>query len=313
MSIKKHSGFTLIEVMIAMAILAVLSILTAQTMRAGIQDRDTVSAEISRESKVADALRIIRNDINSAYHYRDIYVTIMNNAAKPDPKPTPANGQPQIDPTSGQPIPPQTEANNQPVVPGSAEAAATPRPTPAVTTGFVGDSESIYFSSLSNVRTVQDEQTSDQAKIGYFVKSCQAHTGTKTGPAKCLYRAVSPFLDENIDRPGQETVLLEHVEQFKLRYLGPGHDDLEYVDSWKTGKNGDATTKDNFPYAVEVTLATDNKDDKKSQKVVASALIPIRFPNNPPAKKAGAQGGADATTQPNSSFNPNMPPKPPSK
>ena len=300
-------GFTLIEVMIAMAIMAVLAVLTAQTMRAGIQDRENISAIIGRESKVADALRIIRNDVNSAFHYRDIYITVMNNAAKPDATPTPSPGQ--IDPNSGLPVSPPPSPPSPPVNPATAaaEAAATPRPTPPETTGFVGDSESIYFTTLSNTRTIQDSQVSDQAKIGYFVKGCTTHNGTKTFQGKCLYRSISPYLDEEIEKPGEETVLLEHVDQFKLRYLGPGHEDLEYVDGWKTGKNGDANTKENFPYAVEVTLATEDKDDKKGQRVVASALIPIRFPNNPP-KKTAAQTATDATTTQTGSFNQGMPP-----
>lgn len=316
---RKVGGFTLIEVMISMAILAVLAILTTQTMRAGIQDRETISAELSRESKVSDALRIIRNDINAAYHYRDIYVTIMNNAAKPDPKSTPAPGQqqaPQFDPVTGLPLDPaqqqlqqqQQQAQQQAQQQQSQEPAATPRPTPAVTTGFVGDNESLTFTTLSNTRTVQDAPESDQAKIAYYVKSCRARSGTKSVQTKCLFRAVSPYLDENVDQPPTaETVLLEFVDQFKLRYVGATENtELEYLDSWKTGKSGDEKTKENFPYAVEVTLATDNKEDKRNQRVVASALIPIRFPNNAPKKTATPAAGQPGANPPGS-FNPGMP------
>jgi prepilin-type N-terminal cleavage/methylation domain-containing protein len=300
---RAHSGFTLIEVMIAMAILAVISILSAQTMRAGIQDRETVSNEISSDSKVADALRIIRTDINAAYHFRDIFVTIANNAAKPDAAAPPPGGAP-----PGAPPPPPPP----PATTGGAPAP-TPRPTPPEVTGFIGDSESMYFTTLSNIRTLQDSQVSDQAKIGYYVKSCKAHEpGNKVVEAKCLYRSISPYLDEEIDKPGEETVLLEHVDKFKLRYVGPGRGtttEIEYVDSWKTGKNGDAITKANFPYAVEVTLSIDDKDNPKSKRVTASALIPIRFPNNPPKNKDGTPGtGADATTTDDSAQTPQPPP-----
>ncbi len=301
LSARSSRGFTLIEVMISMAILAVLAVLTTQTMRAGIQDRETVSSDLSRESKVADALRIIRNDVNSAYHYRDIFVTIMNNAAKPEEK-TPAENKPSDD---SQPPPIVAPA---PVAPVSNEPAATPRPTPAVVTGFIGDGESMYFTTLSNTRTMQDSQQSDQAKVGYFIKGCHARSGQKFVQSKCLYRSVSPYLDEEIEKPGDETVLLEHVEQFKLRYLGPGHDDLEFVDAWKTGKLGDANTKENFPYAVEVTLSTEDRNNKADKRVVGSALIPIRFPNNGPKKKEGAPGTTDANGT--SDFNKGIKPPP---
>jgi prepilin-type N-terminal cleavage/methylation domain-containing protein len=282
----RESGFTLVEIMISMAILAAISILSAQTMRAGISDREAVQEEISADAQVADAMRIIRTDVGAAYHHRDIFVTLMNNAAKPDPKPTPKPG----DPSSLVPPPPPAPANpNAPPEP-------TPRPTPPEVTGFIGDSESLYFTTLSNQRTIQDSQESDQAKVGYFVKSCRARSGNKTVQDNCLYRSFSPFLDEDIDKPGDEMVLLEHVSEFKLRYLGPGRGtstDLEYVDSWKTGKAGDDISKDKFPYAVEVTIVFEDKNDPKAKKVTASALLPIQFPNNPPKKDPNASGLAD--------------------
>ena len=310
--IRLSSGFTLIEVMIAMVLLAILSVLTAQTMRAGIRDRETISNELSRESKVSDALRIIRNDVNSAYHYRDIFITIMNNAAKPAENKkglTGVGNDPGADGSSlAGGLPPAQPA----AAPVAAEPAASPRPTPAVTTGFIGDSESMYFTSLSNARTIQDSQQSDQAKIGYYVKSCRARGGPKREmvATKCLFRATSPYLDEEVEKAGEETVLLEHVEQFKLRYLGPGHDDLEYVDTWKTGKNGDANTKENFPYAVEVTISTEDKTDPKNIRVVASSLIPIRFPNNPVKAKEGdpATGADGQPPKDTGSFNPGVGP-----
>lgn len=302
-SFDARSGFTLIEIMIAMAILAVISILSAQTMRAGIQDRETVANEIASDSKVADALRIVRTDVNAAYHYRDLFITIANNAEKPDV----------VTPPPGQPPAPAT-----PPAPGTT-AAATPRPTPPEITGFIGDATSMYFTTLSNIRTVQDSQVSDQAKIGYFIKSCKAREpGNKVVQAKCLYRSISPYLDEYVDKPGEETVLLEHVDQFKLRYLGPGRGtstDLEYVETWKTGKAGDAITKANFPYAVEVTLSIDDKNNPKAKRVTASALIPIRFPNNPPKNKDGTPGTeANPTPDPTVQTPPVSPPtQPPTK
>ncbi len=294
------SGFTLIEVMIAMAILAVISILSAQTMRAGIQDRETVSNEIASSSKVADALRVIRTDINAAYHFRDVFISVANNAAKPDAAPPAAQPTTPGGPAAPAPLPVATNP-----APG-AEPAPTPRPTPPEVTGFIGDSTSMYFTTLSNIRTLRDSQVSDQAKIGYYIKSCKAREpGNKVSDVKCLYRSISPYLDEEIDKPGEETVLLEHVDQFKLRYVGPGRGattEIEYLETWKTGKNGDSITKANFPYAVEITLSIDDKENPKSKKVTASALIPIRFPNNPPKNKDGTPGteanpAADGSTQ----------------
>jgi hypothetical protein len=80
-------------------------------------------------------------------------------------------------------------------------------------------------------------------------------------------------------------VLVENVQEFKLRYFGPQRED--WIEVWKTGKNGDAISKENFPYAVEVSLSVHDKSDPKSKPVSMVVVAPIRFPNNPPKKKEG--------------------------
>ena len=269
-------GFTLIEVMVALAILAGLSILTAQAIKSAIDNKSMMSAEINRDASLADAIRVIRNDIANAFHHRDVHVTLINEAMKAQkvtPSPNP----------NGAPPPPPP-----PVDPNANQAEGTPRPTPVDVTGFVGDSQSLYFTALTNVRTIRDAQESDQVKIGYFLKSCKSR-GTKGGSSQCLYRATSPYLDEEVEKAGSGTMLVENVVEFKLRYLGPERE--EYVEQWKTGKNGDDISKNNFPYAVEVTLTLHNKNDPKDKPVTQTVLAPLFFPNNPPKKKTPAPGG----------------------
>ena len=274
-----QKGFTLIEVMVALAILAGLSLLTAQAIKSAIDNKSMMSAEINRDANLADAIRVIRNDIANAFHFRDVHVTLLNEAMKA-PKVTPTPTKDGAPPPPPPPPPPPVDPNQQP--------QATPRPTPVDVTGFVGDSQSLYFTALTNVRTIRDAQESDQVKIGYFLKSCKSH-GTKGGSSQCLFRATSPYLDEEVEKAGNATMLVENVVEFKLRYLGPERE--EYVEQWKTGKNGDDISKNNFPYAVEVTLTLQNKNDPKDKPVTQTVLAPLFFPNNPPKKKTPAPGG----------------------
>lgn len=262
---KASSGFTLLEVMIAMMIMAVLSILTSQTLKSAVDNRAFVTKEVGRDSRLADAVRLIRNDVSRAFHYQDIDCKMKKELA----------------PKQNQPNPNGIGIGNS-----NEEKSACPPDH----TGFIGDSESLYFSALTNVRTLRDSPESDQAKIGYFVKSCVVPGKNKGDEStRCLYRSISPYLDEELDTPGPETLLLEYVKEFKLRYLGPERE--EYVDSWKTGKNGDAISKDKFPYAVEVTLTVHNENDPKDHAETTTVLAPVYFTNNPKKPAASPAPG----------------------
>jgi prepilin-type N-terminal cleavage/methylation domain-containing protein len=283
----RNHGFTLIEVMVALAILAGLTLLTSQAMKSAVDNRVSLAADISRDAKLADALRVIRSDVASAFHYRDIHVTMYNEmikAAQQQQMQDQQQQQPQQQPSPQQPGG-APGGQQQPLPP-----LGTPRPIPPQVTHFVGDSDSMYFTALSNVRTIRDSQESDQAEIGYFIKSCRSGSQRQQVTSSCLFRSVTPYLDEDVSAGGKETMLVDHIEEFKLRYIGPGQD--EFVESWKTGGSGDAVTKSNFPYAVEVTLTIHNKSDRRDKPATQTILAPLRFPNNPPKKKQqqGNQG-----------------------
>ena len=160
-------------------------------------------------------------------------------------------------------------------------------------TNFVGETESVYFTTTTNQRTIKDSQESDLAKVGYFTKTCSSMGPNKgAGTSTCLFRSVTPYLDDEVTKGGTETMLVDHVEEFKLRYLGPEQED--YVSAWKTDQNGTEQTRDVFPYAVEITLTLLNKNDKKDKAVTGTILAPINFPNNKP-KKSNTQIDTDVT------------------
>jgi prepilin-type N-terminal cleavage/methylation domain-containing protein len=268
-----HSGFSLIEVVVALVILSALAVLTSEAIRSGMVARAQISTDIGKESQLADSLRIIRHDIENAYNYRDLFVAPMNAAIAPSPSPGALPGQQQPGAPGG------FQQAQQQVQPG-ASPALQPRPTPVQVTGFVGDKESLYFSTLSNTRLTKDAQESDEAKVGYYLKSCESRAGDQAArtQSQCLMRSISPFLDDDVTKPGPETVLVENVEEFKLRYIGPGNED--YVDDWKTGTKGEKN-KEYFPYAVEVTLTLHKKSDPKDKPLTGTILAAIHFPNNP--------------------------------
>lgn len=269
-------GFTLIEVMIAITILAGLTLLTARAMKAGTANKLKFEGDIDREAAVRDALRVIERDINFAYHYRDTYAELMNQA-KLESKGA-ANATPTPPPVAGAPVDPGAQLTPE----------EQTKPVPQWT-GFIGEGSSIYFSSLSNVRLHQDSQESDQAEIGYYTRNCKSSDGTgKT--STCLIRSVAPYIDDDLEKGGKETVLLENVVSFKLRYVGPGFEEWQTAWATKTAKRNEGT--DLFPYAVEIYLKTHNKENPKDKPFEMGAVAALRFPNNDPRKEADAIANA---------------------
>lgn len=258
-------GFTMIEVMITIAILATLTLLTAQTLSESIKSKIKLQDQIDDVSRMRDAIRLIERDINLAYHYRDVEKEI-NELIKKKNKPPPGGG--------GNGAPAQT------FVP----ADQVPRRDP--TTHFVGNEESINFVTMNNARTVRNSPQADFIEIGYSVRDCRSMKESG-GTSKCIWRRSSPYVDLDVTKGGDEIVLLENVSEFKFRYMGKGKQD--WVSDWRTDAQGDGVTKGRFPQAVELSLTVEKTIKGKNKKYSMQLIIPIHFPNNPPEGQSGQQ------------------------
>ncbi len=263
-------GFTLLEVVIAMGIMAFLSLFTVQAIQKALQTKAKVQKDIDKQTTVRDALRIMERDINLAFNYRDSSIEVFNQAqdvrkAAFDKAGSGGGLSNPVNPT--RPIDPNDFAKK----------------VDKIYTQFIGDAQSVNFTSLSNVRVTEDSKTSSQAEIGYKLKSCRRRT-TQEQSSSCLWRRISNYIHEDITRDGQETVLLENITEFKLRYLGPGKD-AEWITSWSSSEGGDDTTKNKFPYAVEITIEVKDPNPAAKDKTLRmTSVAAIRNPNNPPEK-----------------------------
>lgn len=278
---REPRGFTLLEVIIAMGIMAFISIFTVQAVQKAISTKAKVQKDMDKQTTLRDALRIMERDINMAFNYRDTSIEVFNQAQEIRKKriqagPGSTGGGGGGGFTGG-------AANITPLTPEQ-QADVAPK-TEKIWTRFIGDSESIDFTSLSNVRVTEDSPTSTQAEIGYKIKSCRRRT-TQEQSTRCLWRRISNYIHEDITKEGVETVLLENITEFKLRYLGPGKDG-EWISSWSSAEGGDDTTKNKFPYAVEITIEVkDPNPDAKDKTLRMTAVAAIRNPNNPKEKQA---------------------------
>ena len=260
-----NSGFTLLEIVIAILILVIISTMTAFNINKSTKVKAKVERDMDDYSAVRDALIIMTKDINMAFHYVDITEQMQNRINQ------------------------DSISQGKPAPFGSPPAGSNIVPTEKIT-GFDGQPDKLYFTTLSHVRTVVDSLESDQAKVAYYVKDVKSvRDGSAT---KGLIRREATFLDgEDIEKGGKETLLLENIEKLSFRYLGG--DDKDWVDTWKSQSNLDDKTKNRFPDAVEITITT----DREKRKVTLSTVASVHMPNND--FMAGSSPSPAGGTQPN--------------
>lgn len=265
---RSQQGFTLLEVILAVTILASLSILTTQAISRALKSRTKIQAEVDDVSSLRDAIRMIRTDINMAFHHRDFEKEINDLANKP------ATTQQQQNPAApGMPSNPAGQpAFNPP-------QRQTKREDP--TTHFIGADNQLDFVTMNTGRLSASTLQADFIEVGYSVKSCNNLSSGTASP--CLYRRTQNILDDDVKTGGNDMVMLENVTEFKMRYIGEGKQD--WVSAWSSAANSpDASTRGKFPDAVEISLSIEREVDKKQKTYSMQLVIPLHFPNNPPAR-----------------------------
>lgn len=266
-SFNSQKAFSLLEVLLAITILSTLSLLSTQVISRALRARTKIQAEVDDVSALRDSMKMIKTDINLAYHHLDFEKEILDNATKSTP-------------TSGGAIP------GAPVAP---QAPPPKRQTKRYdpTTDLVGNETDINFVTMNAARTISNITQADFIEVGYFLKSCTNISSQQA--SQCLYRRTQNILDEDVKTGGSEIAMLENVKEFKLRYIGEGKQD--WVNSWNTtSSSSDGGTVGMFPDAVEVTLSIEREFEKKQKNYSMIFVIPIHFPNN--IKKPSTSGGS---------------------
>lgn len=264
--LSSKSAFTLLEVILAITILSTLSLLSAQAISRAFKARTKIQAEVDDVSSLRDSMRMIRTDLNLAYHHRDFEQEINDLVTKKQASTsTPAIQQPQG------PVPPKREAKRWDPV-----------------TNFVGDSDQMHFVTMNNGRMTANAIQADFIEVGYSMKECRNLTTANS--SKCLYRRVQTVLDEDVATGGNEVVMLENISEFKLRYIGEGKQD--WSNTWKSTKDSsDEVTKGKYPEAVEVSMSVEREIEKKKRTYSMQFVIPIHFPNNVEKSKSPQNNG----------------------
>ncbi len=268
---KNTRGFTLIEILLAMTILAFMTLMITQGLRRGAEFKTKNQRNIDQRALLNNAMRLIERDINMAFHYQDITKEVLEEVKKSGQQ-TAATPQPGTTPTPPAGTPTPGVQGAQPGVQQKPKYEFKIRDIPNYTQ-FLGEKQSLHFTNLNGMPTTGEELSGDQQEVGYYLKSCRSLTEPVTS-SQCLWRRTSGYVDDKTDEGGEDTVILEGVKRFELRYFGKQKED--WVEKWRTDEQGDDLTKNNFPEAVEVTLTI----EKDKRELSAIRVIALRFPNN---------------------------------
>ena len=249
---KKSLGFTLIEVMISMFIMAILAVIVSQTIRSSVSNKQKIETRIKYQAMLYDALRVVKMDVERAFHYQDVFYEIEELAIKQLESEKNKGGQGQEPVTQQRTPPPQL-------------------------TQFLGEEKSVHFTSLNHFRTKYNAQESNQMEVGYYVDSCKARDGK--GSTKCLWRRSSLMIDDKVDEDGNKVVVAEYVTKFNLKYRGDREDE-EWVKQWRTDNKGRSDHRNRFPHQVMVELEIHDKETPRANAFDQTLVVNIQFPNN---------------------------------
>lgn len=267
--------------MIAISIMAAVTLLTQQSIRSGILAKTKVDGAIEEETKIQDAIRLMQKDISLAFHFID-YNSRMNFEIQ-------SGGQQPTAATTGQAAFGGQNMNQFQPAGGITPSSTTANPSEQLPplSQFRGDAEQIYFTTLNNRRSVENAKEADVASVGYFLKNCQRpsqkdRSTTQSLGGRCLWRKIHAYLPEDPTLGGTDSVIIENVETLKFRFFGPNQ--TEWMSRWNSGLNGEDFSKGKFPLAVEIQMTVlmpnSAKDKSKPRKISKTVIAPIRFPNN---------------------------------
>lgn len=311
---KKTKGFTLVEIMIVLAIMASLSVLVSRALSQAIRSKEKIQEQIDTVSRLRDAVKLMERDINLAFHYADLDMELRELTLKTYNSLAQGGGQrtqqtppnPNLPPVGTPPAtaPPTTNAK---LFPGESEPEAL-RVDPS--TFFVGRENELHFATMNQAQMSRSDRVADFIEVGYTWQDCKSIDGKTT--TKCLWRRTHNWVDIEPEKGGDSLVLLEGVTEFGLKYIGPGKQD--WVKDWNSKTSPESSIKDKFPTAVEISITMERKKEgiDKPRKYSMQIVAPIHFPNNGVKTTTDLGGSGSLPTGPTNPLgtppNPGIPP-----
>lgn len=244
---RSNAGFTLIEILIAITLIAFMSFGIYQILGQTYALRDTLLGDGDFYSEIRLAMGILDRDVTALY-----YPTLSRrNGTTPGPTPTPNPGPPTQQPVDLVALFGVT-ANDRsqywgPII--NKMGIRIPR--------FYGTPDTLQFIGTSHVRVYQDSPESIYSKIRYEFKD---------NALKKIERT-SAFAMEETDRDAKrEYPLLSSVTKLVFKYYKRDKD--QWSANWDSER---PETKDLFPDLIEVELELSRGNKENGEKTQAFA------------------------------------------
>jgi prepilin-type N-terminal cleavage/methylation domain-containing protein len=266
----RQRGFSMLEIVLALTILSFMFIFASRSMTNALRTRKKVQTEVSDVSSLRDAMKVIRGDIHQIYNHFDYEKELLNQISKSRQQNAAAGPNAGIGGVQN----PQAPPPQPPLVPTQRE---NKREDPR--TQFLGGEDKVHFVTMNQARFMAGEQQADFIEVGYSMRTCESYR-EKGKSSNCLFRRVQSILDNDIEKGGTETAILENVKEFSLRYLVEGRED--WVKEWRSTIDASNPTapKTFIPDAIEVNLGIETQFEGKPRVYSLQYVVPIHFPNN---------------------------------
>ncbi len=209
-ALKRGRGFTLIEVLLAVTIVASLSVIAGAAVLQMFRTEEIVNERYDRYRMARLAMNRMANELSMTY------------LAGPD--------------FGGEPIPGEAEFFDD----DEDDPFGLSNLRESVQFGMIGRDDYVHFTAFGHIRTLEDERASHHAQIGYFVDSYRNEEGETV---RRLRRRVSTDFDDDLTRGGVVATMIPEIEDLRFEYWDPGEPELgtayevaqgRWVSEWDT-------------------------------------------------------------------------------
>jgi len=229
---KNKNGFTLIEVLIAIALLGMISVTIYKTVTSSFRLRTSLAAEGEFNNSVRLAMSIIERDISRVF----TPIGLVPNQEQPNSKSQEAISQADLDR--------EMEFWTPAVHPSGIRMSR-----------FKGDESSISFVSSSHIKIYRDVPEAELIQVSYELEDDDREEAPER--SKVLVRKINSnvFVDPNDKDWGKKTYpLLTGVKELKLKYFDPRKDDWRA--DWENARS--SGNKWRYPSRVSIEMMVES-------------------------------------------------------